>query len=324
MSTAAKARPRLGRGLSSLISTSHLPVVAEPSAAPPGASIPQSSPPPTADVSAPAAIAQPPQPDGRPMLIAIELVRPNPHQPRKTVNESSITELAASVKSSGIIQPIVVRRVNGHFELIAGERRWRAAQLAGMSQIPAVVHDVDPFAQAQMALIENIQREDLNPIDRAAAYRTLIDKLGLTQMELSLRLGEDRSSIANYLRLLELSEPVRDAVRDARISLGHAKILAGIADILQQQLLAQLVITKGLSVRELEERIAADADPRPAATKASGSSAHLIDLEKTISRQLGMRVQVRRGAKGKGRLIIHYSSLDQFDELLAKLGVRSE
>lgn len=315
MSASAKAKPRLGRGLSSLISSSHLPVQAQtPTAFESSLETPTA---PAAD--APAPILN----DGQPFFVEVELVRPNPHQPRRIVNEASIAELAASIRSSGVIQPIIVRRMEGFFELIAGERRWHAAKLAGLGQIPAVVRDVDSPTQAQMALIENIQREDLNPIDRAQAYRVLIDKLGLTQAELAGRMGEDRSSIANYLRLLDLSEPVRDAVRDGRLSLGHAKLLAGVDDILQQQLLAQTAITQCLSVRNLERLLQSKLAAAPA-QKPAPSSAHISDLEKSLTRQLGMRVQVRSGGKGRGRLIIHYASLDQFDDLLQKLGVHAE
>jgi ParB family chromosome partitioning protein len=316
MSTSANARPRLGRGLSSLISSSHLPVQAE---APAAFEATLESPPSIGGSPAPVAVAN----DGQPFHVSVELVRPNPHQPRKIVNEASIAELAASIKSSGVIQPIIVRRMEGFFELIAGERRWQAAKLAGLQEVPAIVRDVDSPTQAQMALIENIQREDLNPIDRAQAYRVLLDKLGLTQAELAGRMGEDRSSIANYLRLLDLSEPVRDAVRDGRLSLGHAKLLAGVDDILQQQLLAQTAITQCLSVRNLERLLQTRLEESPV-RKPTGSVAHISDLEKSLTRQLGMRVQVRSGGKGRGRLVIHYASLDQFDDLLEKLGAHAE
>src|SRR4029434_6962211 len=141
---------------------------------------------------------------------------------RSRMNEASIAELAASLKSTGLVQPIIVRQHNGGYQLIAGERRLRAAKLAGLKTLPAIVREVDNFTQAQMALVENIQREDLNPIDRAQSYRALMDQLGLTQAELAGRLGEERSSVANYLRLLELAEPVRDLVRDGKLSMGHA------------------------------------------------------------------------------------------------------
>lgn len=312
MAQATKTKPRLGRGLSSLISVSSLPVEAEVAPLDSGNHSPHAR-----------FAVTPPPADGQPMLIPIGSIRPNPHQPRKTISDASIAELAASVKSSGIIQPLVLRRTADGFELITGERRWRAAKLAGLAEVPAVLRDVDGFTQAQMALVENIQREDLNPIERAQGYRVLMDQLGLTQVELAGRMGEDRSSIANYLRLLDLSEGVRTMIRDGRLSLGHAKLLAGVAEPAEQQRLADTVVAQGLSVRNLERLL--QTGTRPAsARKLTSSPAHIQDLEKSLARQLGMRVEVRSAAKGKGKLIVHYASLDQFDDLLQKLGVRPE
>jgi ParB family chromosome partitioning protein len=238
------------------------------------------------------------------------------------MSETAIAELAASMKTSGIIQPLVVRRVDGAYELIAGHRRWRAAEVAGLTEVPVFVREnIDSYTQAQMALVENIQREDLNPIERAQGYKTLIDQLGLTQAELATRMGEDRSSIANHLRLLDLAEPVRALVRDNKLTLGHAKLLAGVADILEQQRLAETVVGQELSVRNLERMLQSAGESTPI-RKAPAVSPHLADLEKNLSRQLGMRVQVRSGLKGKGRLVVHYSTLDQFDDLLLKLGLK--
>jgi ParB family chromosome partitioning protein len=310
MAQTQKNKPRLGRGLSSLISVSNVPVEAE---------IPQA-----AGQTTSANATAPPVPDGSPLMISIESIRPNPHQPRKTISQNAIAELAASMRSSGIIQPLIVRRVDDGFELIAGERRWLAAKLAGLNDVPVVVRDVDSFAQAQMALVENIQREDLNPIERAQAYRALMEQLGLTQAELAGRMGEDRSSVANYLRLLELAEGVRQMVRDGRLSMGHAKLLAGIPDILKQQKLAETAVSQGLSVRNLERLLLNPDESAPLAAQAkpTGSAAHLQDLEKSLTRQLGLRVQLRSATKGRGRLILHYASLDQFDDLLLKLGAK--
>jgi ParB family transcriptional regulator, chromosome partitioning protein len=308
MSTQQKNKPRLGRGLSSLISISELPVEVE---------LPNNK---TNPVSA-ASLSHP----ASPTEIPLAQITPNPHQPRRSFDESTLADLAASIKSTGLIQPILVRRVGQQYQLIAGERRLRAAKLAGLTAIPALVRDIDTVTQAQMALIENIQREDLNPIDRAQGYRTLVEQLGLTQAELAGRLGEDRSSIANFLRLLDLTDSVKSMVRDGRLSVGHAKLIAGIADPIEQERLANLVLLQGLSVRNLERAI--KEGPRADAKKPtlSGPAAHLQDLEKTISRQLGLRVQLRAAAKkGKGRLIIHYASLDQFDELLTRLRVSAE
>ncbi|CAN5427035.1 ParB/RepB/Spo0J family partition protein [soil metagenome] len=310
MSKLEKSRSRLGRGLSSLMSVSELPVEVELPA-------PAES---TAVAPLPPAIAS-----GEPLLLDLDQIVPNPHQPRRTMNEASIAELAASLKSNGMIQPIVVRKVDTSYQLIAGERRWRAAKLAGLAQVPVIVRDVDAFTQAQMALVENIQREDLNPIERAQGYRTLMDQLGLTQAELSIRLGEERSTIANFVRLLDLAESVRLKVRDGILTLGHAKLLAGVPDILEQQRLADVVVSQGLSVRNLERMLQSTPVVPPPTKSAAPSTAYQQDLEKTLSRQLGMRVQMRSGAKkGKGRLIVHYASLDQFDDLMTRLGVTME
>ncbi len=317
--TTAKNKPRLGRGLSSLISISEVPIQIELPAPPEQQGTATATP----DIP-PAALASESIPSG-PSHLRVSEIRPNPHQPRHHFDEKSLADLAASIKSTGLIQPIIVRQVGSEYELIAGERRLRAAKQAGLTTIPALIRDVDAVTQAQMALIENIQREDLNPIDRALGYRTLIDQLGLTQAELATRLGEERSSIANFLRLLELAEPVKALVRDGRLSLGHAKLIAGVTDILEQERLANLVMLRSLTVRALEKAIADGPDTAVAAPEPTGAQAHLKDLEKTITRQLGLRVSLRAAAKkGKGKLIIHYASLDQFDELLSRLGCTTE
>jgi ParB family transcriptional regulator, chromosome partitioning protein len=315
--TATKSRPRLGRGLSSLISMSDVPVQIELPA--PG----------YADLAASALSADGASHAGddgsRIAHISLELVVPNPHQPRQAFNDQTLAELAESIKSTGLIQPVVVRRLGPDYQLISGERRFRAAKLAGLKAIPAIVREVDAVTQAQMALIENIQREDLNPLERASGYRMLIDQLGLTQAELAGRLGEDRSTIANFLRLLDLAEPVKNLLRDGKLSLGHAKLIAGVSDILDQERLANLVMLQGLSVRNLE-RVIQQGPAKPSEKpELDGPTAHLRDLEKSLSRQLGLRVQVKSSAKkGKGRLVIYYATLDQFDELLNRLGCRAE
>jgi ParB family chromosome partitioning protein len=321
-------KPRLGRGLSSLIAVSDLPVEREFSAP---ASAETIDAPETSRFASMQEVVPPLQEDRPPareliLELPISSVIVNPHQPRRTMNEASLAELAASLKGTGLIQPVVVRKVGGQYQLIAGERRWRAAQLAGFPTIPVIVKDVDAFAQAQMALVENIQRENLNPIDRALAYRSLVSQLGLTQAELAQRLGEDRSTIANHLRLLELSEAVQQMIVDGRLSLGHGKLLASVPDILEQQRLAQLVLAQELSVRNLE-RLIQEAKPTVlSSAPKTTASAHLIDLEKALSRQLGLRVQIRISGRSnsKGRLICHYANLDQFDELLTRLHVTTE
>ena len=317
----SKNKPRLGRGLSSLISMSDLPI--EKDLAPGNATgVPTS-----VGTHTPAEMGLPVEArevfvsDGRPIEIPLDQITPNPHQPRRTWNEASLNELAMSIRSSGIIQPVLVRKTQVGFELIAGERRWRASKLAGLERISAFVRDIDPRGQAELALIENIQREDLNPVDRAMGYQSILTQLGLTQAELAGRLGEDRSSIANHLRILDLTEAVRSMLRDGRFTLGHAKLLAGVADVLEQERLAKLVVEQGLSVRNLERLMNAPPAP-PAPAKPS---AHLQDLEKSLSRQLGMRIQLRSvGTKKRGRVVIHYANLDQFDDLLERLGLTAE
>jgi ParB family transcriptional regulator, chromosome partitioning protein len=298
----SKTKSRLGRGLSSLISLN--------------SDIPAENP--TAVLEFPASASEPPF--AQPGEIPIDQIAPNPHQPRRTINPAAIAELAASLKTTGLIQPIIVRKSITGFELIAGERRLRAAKLAGFQAIPAIVREVDRFSQAQMALVENIQREDLNPIDRAAAYKALIEQLKLTQSELAQRLGEDRSSIANHLRLLDLSQAVRQLVSDGRLSLGHAKLLAGVGSAGEQDRLANLVVARELSVRQLEKLI----QGKTIQPRDDPSAAYINELEKSLSRQLNLRVRVRANKKGRGRLVIHYQTLDEFDRLMAALGVKVE
>ncbi len=312
MSKSPKERPRLGRGLSSLMSA-----VAEP----------------TMDIAAPSSIISSKIPESNtalqtaplantPLEVPLTSINPNPHQPRKAFAEESLKELAASLRSTGLIQPIVVRQVGEGYELIAGERRWRAAKLAGLAVVQVIVREVDAYTQAQMALVENIQRENLNPVDRAAAYQMLMSQLGVTQAELANRLGEDRSSIANHLRLLALAPPVRDWVAGNHLSLGHAKVLASITDLAEQIRVAQLCVDQGLSVRNLERILANNADSvkQP---KIVSVSPHVQDVEKSLARQLGMRVELKQqGDKGKGRLVIHYASLDQFDDLIQRLNIK--
>jgi ParB family chromosome partitioning protein len=307
--TAKPAKPRLGRGLSSLITMPKPPAPAPVPAAAPAPAVP------------PVMIR-----DGRPLDLPIEQIAPNPHQPRRTFNDATLNELASSLKAAGIIQPIVVRPVGEKsYQLIAGERRLRAAKLAGFTQVPVIVKDVDPLTQAQLALIENIQREDLNPIERADGYASLLRQLGLSQAELALRLGEDRSTIANFVRLLDLAEPVKELLRSGRLSTGHAKILAGVSDILEQQRLASLIVQQELSVRNLERLMRDAPAPKPAATSEQtvAVDAHMKHVAKSIGRQTGWRVQVRASArqKGAGKLVIHYTNLDQFDEICDRIGV---
>jgi len=257
--------------------------------------------------------------------LPVDQIAVNPSQPRRQFNEDSLQQLSESIRANGLIQPVVVTAAAAGYELIAGERRLRAARLAGLADIPVIVRQVDAAAQARLALVENIHREDLNPIDRAESYRALMDAAGCTQAELAEKLGEQRSTIANFLRLLDLTEPVRHLVRDGSLSTGHAKVLAGI-ETARQEPLARRCVDEQWSVRQLEAEIAAAAPPAPAEPTAPKarlvSSPYLENLAKQLTHNLGLRVQVVKGAKkGSGRVILNYGSLDEFDALLRKLDV---
>ncbi len=307
-------RPRLGRGLSALLSMNEEPET--PGMTEVGAGVMAGS---DESNQPPAAI-----PANTPWrVIPVGKITANPHQPRRTMNDESLNDLATSLKTNGLIQPIVVREDGDQYQLIAGERRFRAAKIAGLTEIPAIVRVADAYTQAQLALVENIHREDLNPIERAMAYSNLLNQLGLTQAELATRLGEQRSSVANYLRLLDLSGTVRELVRDSKVSLGHAKVLAGVSDHAEQLRLGLLVVSQDLSVRNLERLVSTPVEDAQATKPKESGSAHLKDLETNLSRELGLRVQVRGAAK-KGRVVIHYNNLDQFDDLVKRLGVELE
>ena len=315
-----KKRGRLGRGLSSLIDVPEAEEHPPTSPAVVEREVPTPRP---AEETAPP--PHEPMADGSAVQVDVNAVSVNPHQPRREFDEQAIGELAASLKSTGLIQPIVVRRTDAGYELIAGERRLRAARKAGLATVAAIVRDVDGFRQAQMALVENVQRENLNPLDRAAAYRTLIDQLGLTQAELADRVGEDRSVVANHLRLLDLAPPVQEHVRSSRLSLGHAKVLAGVQDGATQTALADRAAAEGLSVRNLEKLAADPAPPleptNDAPPERPTSSAHLAGLQRRMSQHLGSRVELSEPRKGRGKIVLHYRDLGEFERLSIKLGV---
>ncbi|MFW5681374.1 MAG: ParB/RepB/Spo0J family partition protein [Phycisphaeraceae bacterium] len=272
--------------------------------------------------------------------IPIDAIRPNPYQPRQAVRDASIETLAESIRTHGVMQPIVVRRApdpqehaeTEAFEIIAGERRWRAAQSAGLQHVPALIRDLSDRDAAEWALVENLQREDLNPMDRAAAFARLLDQFSLTHQQVADRVGVDRSSVANLIRLLALAEPVQVLVRDGRLSMGQARAIAGLSDFEAQQRLAERAVRQGLSVRQVEKlvRAFADDDSNPAReegvrTTTRPSASHLNDLEKQIGQQLGTRVSIRPGRKkGSGKLTIEFYSVDAFDDLLQRLGVEAE
>jgi ParB family chromosome partitioning protein len=254
--------------------------------------------------------------------VAIEDVHPSAQQPRKQFDDARLDELAASIRVQGIIQPLVVReRAAGGYELIAGERRWRAAQRAGLHEVPAVVRDVAPKRAFEMALVENLQREDLNPIEEAQGFERLVEEFGYTQETLAARVGKDRSTVANALRLLRLPESVLGLVIAGRLSMGHARALLGLeaADAIER--LARRVVARELSVRQVEALVRRERedDGRAPPTPPAAPSASARDLALRLTRALGTRVKVVEEGPGKGHLAISYHSLDQLDAVLARI-----
>src|SRR2546428_9065412 len=199
--------------------------------------------------------------------VEIDLIRPNQQQPRTSFQEEKLQDLAQSIRTSGIIQPVLVRRRGGLFELIAGERRWRAAQIAGLSRIPAIVRDVPDDRLLELALIENIQREELNPVEEANAYKRLIESLNLTQEEVAQRVGRDRTFVTNYLRILKLPSEIQELLETEKLSLGHARALLGLSDVILQRRYAQKIVKHNWSVRETERRIKHAPENKPATSK---------------------------------------------------------
>ena len=257
--------------------------------------------------------------------LAISLIHPNTRQPRVDFDESSLKSLAESIRSAGLMQPIVVRPSSGgRYELVAGERRWRAAKLLGMTQIPALVRSISDQSAAELALIENVHREDLNAMERAFALRKLADDFSLTHAVMADRVGLDRASVTNLLRLTELDPGVATLVRTGALSQGHAKALLAITAVSERLSIAKDAVSFDWSVRELERRVKSRRSPRveQAAGGASVTVAHVSDLERQISAQLGTKVRLQLGRKrGSGRLIVDFFTLDQFDGILARLGV---
>ncbi|MBM3901243.1 MAG: ParB/RepB/Spo0J family partition protein [Verrucomicrobia bacterium] len=304
------AKTGLGRGLGALLGGA-------PSAAP--------SPAPTATTKPFQTKA--PEPVAAPGLrrLTLSQIHPSPLQPRKDFPPESLQELADSIREQGLIQPLVVRAVGTGFELIAGERRWRASQVAGLTEVPVVVREATDREVVELALIENLQRENLNPIEEALGYVQLNTQFQLTQEEIARRVGKSRVVVANAIRLLRLPEPVRDLVRHNRLSVGHAKVLLTLPDIHQQQRLAQRIVDHGLSVRETE-RIVAEAtgvvaDPKTTPDKKQPVRDPLVgSIEEKLRERLGTQVHLRH-RDGKGALEIRYFSDAELNRILDLLGV---
>ena len=277
-------RPALGRGLSALI--------------------------PDTPVAAPAV-------GDRSLDIDIDLLRPNKFQPRTQMDDERIEDLARSIRGNGIIQPIVVRQVEKGYEIIAGERRWRAAQRAGLMKVPVVVREIPEERLLAVALIENIQRENLNPIEEAVAYRRLSDEFHLTQEQIAEAVGKDRSSIANYVRLLRLPAEVRSSVSSNALSMGHARALLALTDEAAQLRVAREVLSRSLSVRQTEALVKKSAAPEAPKPDKTGD-VHTRAAEDKLRLALGTRVRINRKGKG-GRIEVEFTSEDELQRLYEKL-----
>ena len=252
--------------------------------------------------------------------IAVASLRPGKYQPRTRMDEASLAQLADSIRARGVIQPIVVRPVGeGQYEILAGERRWRAARLAGLDRVPAVVREVPDEAALGIGLIENIQREDLNPIEEANGLKRLIDEFKLTHDEVAQAIGRSRAGVTNLLRLLELAASVQAMVQEGRIDMGHARALLALGKSRQVEL-AERIAQQGLSVRETERLVQeASSGPRPARTAAHRLDADSRRLQEDLAESLGASVKLKPRRGGKGSVVIDYSSLDELQGIVAKL-----
>ncbi len=252
--------------------------------------------------------------------LSVGLLKPGRFQPRTRMDPQSIAELADSIKAQGVIQPILVRPVeNGRYEIIAGERRWRASQLAGLTQVPVVIRSVPDKSALAMALIENIQREDLNPLEEATGIQRLIDEFEMTHEIAAQAVGRSRSAVTNLLRLLNLSKAVQDLLMQGKLEMGHARALLAVNPARQAEL-AHQIVSRGLSVREVEQLVnQTDVNARKTPRKQPRKDRDLQALEEELAQVLGAPTSITPGKKGQGKLVIAYSSLDQLDDILRKL-----
>jgi ParB family chromosome partitioning protein len=250
--------------------------------------------------------------------VEIGSIQPNPHQPRSRIRDQDLVELAASIESHGVIQPLIVTREGDGYRLIAGERRWRAARMAGLATVPVIVKDVAPSQMLELALVENLQRQDLNPLEEALAYRQLIEEFGLTHEEVGRRVGKSRPAISNSLRLLEAAEPVKDALLSGKISEGHARALLALESAEAQRSALGIVLRRRLNVRQTEELVQRrlSAAPRPERT---ASSPELEALESQFRDALNTRVRLTRSKEGRGRLIVYYYSDEELEHLYHRI-----
>jgi len=305
------AKPALGRGLGALLGGS--PIAKPPSPVPAPTLTPEAK----------------PAPDNRERVhrVPLDRIRPCPLQPRKDFSPEALRELADSIKEQGIVQPLIVRERNSHLELIAGERRWRAAQLLGLSEVPVIFREADDRAVLELALIENLQRENLNAIEEAHGYAQLIEQFDLKQEEVGVKVGKSRAVVANALRLLKLPTQVQTCIRDGRLSVGHAKVILGLAGDKQQQLAVERILKEGLNVRQTEALVARLQEqanrgtPKGVVPAPPGNDVHVANLENKLRERLGTKVHLRY-AQGKGALEISFFSDADLERLLQIIGVK--
>jgi len=249
--------------------------------------------------------------------VPVDLIRRNPFQPRMHFDETSLRELADSIRAQGVIQPVVLRRRSGEYELIAGERRWRAAQLAGLERVPAVVREIDDTQAAAIALIENLQRENLNPIEQAKATARLVNEFGLTHQQVADMLGSSRPAVSNALRLLELDEEVQAMLADQRLDMGHARALLPLPAESQRELAAKIT-ARALTVRQVEKMVSNYHASKGAASSPVAADPDTQRLERDLGERLGLPVTIRTGRGGRGTVTLRFDSLDQLDGLLER------
>ena len=252
--------------------------------------------------------------------VPVEWIERGRYQPRQDLREDTLQELAESIRAQGVVQPVLVRPLGGdRYELIAGERRWRAAQLAGLREVPAVIRDLPDRAAIAVALIENIQREDLNPLEEAAALHRLIVEFELTHQQAAEAVGRSRAAVSNLLRLLDLTEDVQGLVRERKLDMGHARALLPLSPALQREA-AHQVLLRGLSARETEQLVRRLQQDEPAElSPAKSLDPDIRLLQDDLSQRLGARVRLRHGASGKGSMVIHYNTLDELDGILSRV-----
>lgn len=248
--------------------------------------------------------------------LAIEDLRRGKYQPRREMDPQLLQELADSIRAQGVIQPLIVRPIGDQYEIIAGERRWRAAQLAGLSEVPVIVRQIPDEAAVAIALIENIQRENLNPIEEAIALQRLLEEFGMTHQQVAEAVGKSRTTVTNLLRLLALPNEVKAMLERRQLEMGHARTLVTLPESAQLET-AQMIVARGLSVRETENLVRRIQNPDVKSSKRS-IDPDIVRLQENLTKQLRMRVAIQCNAKGKGKLVIHYKNLNELDQLLTQ------